>query len=174
MPTPTEIRDAFKAFDKNKDGVISRDEMIEFLTRGSGMPAAEAGAKFDEVDKNGDGSLSIEEFVSAWATVKEAAPIYLHLELAKQLFETIDANLSGSVDATELQKGLGNVDGSAQMFAWFDSIGKADGVITVVEFIPGIMAMYQGCTPDEITAKLKERIAKSRSIMAASAMAYGS
>ena len=174
MATPKGIRDAFRAFDKDHDGKISRAEMVEYLTRGNAnMTEAQAGAKFDEVDANGDGEVSCEEFVKAWSSVKEAAPVYTHIELATELFAVMDVNMSGSVDAAELRKGLGAVEGSHEMFAWMDSRGDADGVVSLAEFIPGLLTMYQSSTPAETTTRLRESIAKSRSIIAAAQLAYG-
>ena len=75
MPSPLtigEAKKAFKAFDTDGDGKLTKDELKEALTRpGGGKPLSD-----DEVEKfiskfdaDGDGSLQITEFIKAW--VKE-------------------------------------------------------------------------------------------------------
>jgi len=70
MPTRDELVKAFKAFDTDKSGTLSADELVSILTRASGgapMPKAEAEALIKTVDINGDGVLDLEEFCTLMA-----------------------------------------------------------------------------------------------------------
>ena len=67
-----ELIKAFNAFDLNKDGVVSEEELIRILMRPTedGNQLDKETAKsminsFESYDKNGDGVLSIEEFATA-------------------------------------------------------------------------------------------------------------
>ncbi|HEV7914656.1 MAG TPA: EF-hand domain-containing protein [Albitalea sp.] len=53
------VESAFSKADANADGKLTKDEAAK-------LPAI--GNKFDELDKNKDGTLSIEEFAAGFAT----------------------------------------------------------------------------------------------------------
>ena len=85
MPTESEIRAAFRLFDKDGSGTLSPDELKAILTRdlhhvapvrSSWMGAApfneaQIDAFVKEHDTNGDGALSMDEFSRAWATLNK-------------------------------------------------------------------------------------------------------
>lgn len=57
-----ELRDAFKVFDTDGSGSISRDELKRLMTQlGQNLSEAELDAMMDEVDTDGDGEISFEE-----------------------------------------------------------------------------------------------------------------
>lgn len=55
---------AFKMFDKDGSGIISSDEIKEVLGFGNDLTAEAVDKIVKEVDKNGDGEISFEEFVT--------------------------------------------------------------------------------------------------------------
>ena len=57
------IKLAFKAFDADDDGLLSEPELFGFLAR-SGHSDVDVARAFAEADKNRDGKLSFEEFLS--------------------------------------------------------------------------------------------------------------
>ncbi|TVY53042.1 Calmodulin [Lachnellula cervina] len=60
-----EMRNAFRVFDKDNSGTISADEIATVMaTFGQNLSKDEVQFMVEEVDKNGDGAIDYEEFVS--------------------------------------------------------------------------------------------------------------
>jgi calmodulin len=60
-----EIRDAFNTFDRNGDGLVSIDELLQVMGMlGEAMTREEAEASLQRADSDGDGQLTYEEFVA--------------------------------------------------------------------------------------------------------------
>ena len=58
-----ELRDAFAVFDTDKSGSIDRKELKRLMKKlGQTLTEGELDAMMDEVDENGDGEISFEEF----------------------------------------------------------------------------------------------------------------
>jgi calmodulin len=58
-----ELRDAFRVFDTDNSGSIDRKELKRLMKKlGQALSDAELDAMMDEVDTNGDGQISFEEF----------------------------------------------------------------------------------------------------------------
>lgn len=74
----------FERFDLNKDGAIDRDE------------AAIAADPFKRADKDGDGKLTLEEM--------QAEAVERATARAARMYERLDANDDGVVDAEEMEK----------------------------------------------------------------------
>jgi len=69
LTTNDKLQAAFKMFDKDGSGVISTDEIKEVLGFGGNMDKAAIDTIMKQVDENGDGQISFEEFVSMMKTV---------------------------------------------------------------------------------------------------------
>ena len=68
LPSRDEAIEAFKTFDADGSGTLTLDELAGVFTRpGGGAPLTEAESRafISKHDTNGDGLLSIEEFVDA-------------------------------------------------------------------------------------------------------------
>ncbi len=60
-----EMREAFDAFDRNRDGLVSIDELLQVMGMlGEKMTREEAEASLRQGDSDGDGQLTYEEFVA--------------------------------------------------------------------------------------------------------------
>ena len=61
------LRQVFSQLDTNADGRIDRAEFRELLaTLGSSLSAAEADAAFADIDRNGNGSIDVDELALWW------------------------------------------------------------------------------------------------------------
>ena len=82
-----EIKAAFRKFDTNGDGFLTKDEIVGVLTRpGGGAPLteAEAEAYIARYDTDQDGKLSIDEFAAATAVRYNWTTEGLRATVAKQ------------------------------------------------------------------------------------------
>ena len=72
VPGPEgEIRDAFAAFDKNGDGLVSIEELLKLMDQiGEDMSHAEAEDALRRGDTDGDGQLSFDEFIAFMLSVR--------------------------------------------------------------------------------------------------------
>jgi Ca2+-binding EF-hand superfamily protein len=60
-----ELREAFDVFDRNRDGLVSIDELLQVMGRlGEEMSREEAEASLRRGDSDGDGQLTYEEFIA--------------------------------------------------------------------------------------------------------------
>ncbi|KAF1345104.1 putative calmodulin [Delphinella strobiligena] len=62
--TDSELREAFRIFDRDGSGTINADELRDVMKAlGEDLSSAEIDEMIKEADKNGDGSIDYEEFV---------------------------------------------------------------------------------------------------------------
>ena len=66
-----EIREAFNAFDRNGDGLVSIEELLKLMVQiGEDMTREEAEDALRRADMDGDGQLSFDEFIAFMLSVK--------------------------------------------------------------------------------------------------------
>ena len=72
VPGPqSEIRDAFDAFDKNRDGLVSIEELLTLMDQiGETLSREEAEDALRRGDTDGDGQLSFDEFIAFMLSVR--------------------------------------------------------------------------------------------------------
>jgi calcium-dependent protein kinase len=129
-----ELQRAFKALDKNSDGKLSRDELIEGYRQTLGDLAEEEVDKIMRVaDADGSGEIDYSEFVVATMDKRKL----LSNEKLEAAFNLFDKDNSGSISAVEIKEVLGvgkNIDEKI----WNDIItevdGNGDGEISFTEF----------------------------------------
>ena len=142
-----EIKAVFAKMDKNKDGLISKEEM-----RVSGLNDQEVDAIFKLGDSNNDGEIDIDEFItvmcpSASSVVFKISKTFKSQECAMQAFKKMDANNDGKISKQEMTN-AGLADGSKinhievdAIFALGDVDG--DGEIDLEEFL-AVMTPHAG------------------------------
>lgn len=70
-----ELRDAFAVFDSDGSGSIDRKELKRLMKKlGQALTEAELDAMMDEVDTNGDGEISFEEFKAMMVRTSNTQP----------------------------------------------------------------------------------------------------
>jgi Ca2+-binding EF-hand superfamily protein len=127
----THVRDMFARFDTNRDGYLTKpeaqaghqamagDKRAKFARRLAERGAArpDRGAMFDRLDRNRDGAISRQEFMSAQPQIHERRKIVMRhgpdgagrphqmrmhgMKMGGRLFETADANRDGRVTLQE-------------------------------------------------------------------------
>ena len=71
LTTNDKLQAAFKMFDKDGSGVISASEIKEVLGFGGNLDNNAIDAIIKQVDENGDGEISFEEFVAMMKKIGE-------------------------------------------------------------------------------------------------------
>jgi len=130
-----ELKEAFKIFDKDGDGKITVDE-VENLLKSLGERATRADAleMIAKVDKNNDGTIDFEEFVTLMASAKSSPD-----EEMLAAFKVFDEDGSGTITIDELRKVMRKLgekvteDQLKEMIKAADTNG--DGLIDYSEFV---------------------------------------
>jgi Ca2+-binding EF-hand superfamily protein len=92
-----DLREIFRDFDLNHDGKIQKHELREVMIRmGQSPTEEELTAMFNTADKDNDGNIDFEEFM----TIARANPLSLSL---KAVFEELDVDGDGHITRSELR-----------------------------------------------------------------------
>lgn len=140
-----DLRRVFSTFDKNGDGLISKQEMRESFDKlRLCVGEEELASTIRTVDVNGDGYVDFEEFVSMYESIigkrgEEEKADHEDADLA-EAFGVFDENGDGLITVEELQsvlKSLGLQEGRAfgeckKMIQKVDKDG--DGMVNYMEF----------------------------------------
>jgi calcium-dependent protein kinase len=130
-----ELSRTFSVIDKNKDGKLSQDELLEAYTHQMGKEAAIEEVKkiMQKVDFNHSGYIDFTEFITA-CSAKEKLLSKENIEAA---FRILDADNSGKIIASELNEFL-SYDTNVKKEVWDDLIREVDqngdGEIDIEEF----------------------------------------
>merc|ERR1711894_509549 len=95
----TELREAFKLFDADGDGMISADELKTLITKVGGEMA-------DAEDKDGNEGIDFEEFAQLWTALHGAEEGKMRDEFAK-----LDTDKSGYITKDEMVTVISSVPG---------------------------------------------------------------
>jgi len=148
------VNSIFDAIDADKSGEIDPTELMLHLL-GVGQEHESVSALFKVLDKDGNGSISREEFIAGFdkLTVAESSEVVLKAKLnlsdeeyaeLKADFDEIDTNKSGSVDVNEVRTLLtkernGTAPTEAEVEEMMTSFDKgADGQVTLVEYLAAL------------------------------------
>jgi len=133
----SEFREAFSLFDKDGDGSITTVELGTVMrSLGQNPTEIELQDMINEVDSDGDGTLSFEEFLQMMAS--KLAGEDDEDELA-QAFKVFDKDGSGTISADELRtvmKSLGENLSNSEIDAMISEADvDGDGQISFPEFV---------------------------------------
>merc|ERR1711874_17246 len=71
MADNVELKEAFKLFDMDGDGMITKDELRKLVEKvGGSMTEGEAKGLINQADKDGNESIDFSEFSKLWAAIK--------------------------------------------------------------------------------------------------------
>ena len=130
-----DVNETFEGLDKNKNGKIEKNELFalfEQLAAGGKVDAEEVDKVYKQLDVNGDGTVSKEEFIM-WYTGSETR---IRDDIAK-IFKELDTNGSGTITKDELQQMLNKLGHhpSADSLASIEAeINQTEGEINLGDF----------------------------------------
>ena len=129
------LREVFKSIDKDGDGKLSIDELVEQYSHTMEIEEAKKEAEriMKEIDSDSNGFIDYSEFLRANLDIRKL----LSRNNLKQAFKMFDKDSSGSISANELKKVLQgdmNIDDSVwqEIIQLVDQNG--DGEIDLNEF----------------------------------------
>ena len=143
-----ELSRAFKALDKNSDGKLSREELIEGYSKIMGELAAEE--QVDNImkiaDADGSGEIDYSEFVVATINKRKL----LSDEKLEAAFKLFDKDGSGSISSEEVKEVLGigkNIDEKLWNEIILEVDANGDGEISFEEFKYMMQKLLNDDTP---------------------------
>jgi len=93
-----ELKEAFKLFDIDGDGVITIDELKSLVSKvGGDMSEAEAKALIDVADKDGNMGIDFSEFAKLWESLHGEGEAQIRKDFAK-----LDTDNSGFITKEEM------------------------------------------------------------------------
>ena len=128
-----EMLDLFQQFDKNGDGVLSKEEIMEGYKAYLGEVEAEKEAEriMNEVDMDQSGTIDYNEFVLAAMNRQKV----LNKEKLEATFKMFDKDGNGKISADEIRSILGNTNDKGALEAIVKEVdANGDGEISLVEF----------------------------------------
>ena len=140
-----DVRAAFKRFDSNGDGALSKPELAAALkSSGHSYSEVEVDAIFSLGDTDGDGEVSLQEFVdlmspSSSEVLAKLRRNFKSIANVKETFKKIDSNNDGLLSKQEMLNSPGCKFDSEEVDAIF-KLGdiNGDGELDMGEFI-GLM-----------------------------------
>lgn len=130
------LRELFNELDTDHSGSIDKNEMTPVLNM-CAIPLELTPVIFKICDKNGDGSITFDEFCNflvSYAAIGEDPKV-----LYKLVFETLDEDHSGHLDKDEIVEALAlfgieiTKEEAANAISQFDKDG--DGLVSLQEFL---------------------------------------
>ena len=127
------LLEIFQSFDTNKDGVLSKREILNGYK--AIMPFDDATKEVEKimntVDLDGNGTIDYNEFVLATINKKKL----LDKEKLEQTFKLFDKDGNGFISKEEIEEVLGTYIDSNELNKLFKEVDKnGDGQISLVEF----------------------------------------
>merc|ERR1719342_366348 len=162
------VRQAFKQFDTDNDGAITRQEVIQGMkVSGRDFTSEEIDTLFVLADRDGDGQIDFPEFAlimipSAPERISKLRRKFNNKSAVESAFKSFDTNNDGAIDSKELNAGLKKTGISLTdqeietIFAVADLDG--DGQIDMGEFSK--LLGVGGCSPPNTGVNMSATVAK--------------
>merc|ERR1739842_43726 len=100
MADTVELQEAFKLFDMDGDGMITKDELKKLVEKvGGKMTEGEAKGLIHQADKDGNESIDFSEFSKLWAAIKGEGEGESEIRAE---FGKLDADNSGFITKDEM------------------------------------------------------------------------
>merc|ERR1719309_1788508 len=166
------VRQAFKQFDTDNDGAISRQEVIQGMkVSGRDFTSEEIDTLFVLADRDGDGQIDFPEFAlimipSAPERISKLKKKFNNKTAVESAFKSFDTNNDGAIDSKELNAGLKKTGISLTdqeietIFAVADVDG--DGQIDMGEFSK--LLGVGGCSAPNTGVNMSATVAKFRGL----------
>merc|ERR1719309_1777953 len=166
------VRQAFKQFDTDNDGAISRQEVVQGMkVSGRDFTSEEIDTLFVLADRDGDGQIDFPEFAlimipSAPERISKLKKKFNNKTAVESAFKSFDTNNDGAIDSKELNAGLKKTGISLTdqeietIFAVADVDG--DGQIDIGEFSK--LLGVGGCSPSNTGVNMSATVAKFRGL----------
>ena len=140
--TMNDVKAAFKRFDRNGDGALSKEELSAAMkSSGDSYSDVEVNAIFSLGDVDGDGEITLEEFItlmspSSSAIIQRLRKSFKNLNDVKAAFKKIDLDNDGLLSKKEMMQSSGSKYDSEEVDSIF-ALGdvNGDGEIDMGEFI---------------------------------------
>ena len=140
--TLNDVKAAFKRFDRNGDGALSKEELSAAMkSSGDSYSEVEVNAIFSLGDVDGDGEITLEEFItlmspSASSIILRLRKSFNNLNDVKAAFKRIDSNNDGLLSKAEMMQSTGSKYDKEEIDSIF-TLGdvNGDGEIDMGEFI---------------------------------------
>merc|ERR1712106_1008865 len=132
-----DVKAAFRRFDSDGDGHISRTELRQAM---SSFSEAEVDSVFALGDKDQSGGIDYQEFIgmmmpNSTTVLKRVASQFNSIKAVKDGFKRIDNNGDGAISRQELKQGMHLSDEELDVVFALGDIDQ-DGEISMAEFIP--------------------------------------
>lgn len=137
------LRETFELMDKDHDGVLSKQELVNGMIKIHGNKAFlndQIDEMLENIDLNGNGVIDYSEFVTATADYQKLCTE----KNLKQAFEKFDLDGNGQISFEELQEVLGGEEDDDDIKALIKAVDKnGDGQINFEEFKDMMITLYR-------------------------------
>merc|ERR1712038_1167377 len=104
MADNVELMEAFKLFDMDGDGMITKDELRKLVEKvGGSMTEGESKGLIHQADKDGNESIDFSEFSKLWAAIKGEGE-------GEKEFRKLDVDNSGYITKDEMMTVITDCD----------------------------------------------------------------
>lgn len=136
------LQKAFREFDKNGDGVLEKEELVEGYIR-MGMKRVDAVSAVEDVmkkiDINNNGTIDFSEFLMANLTKEET----LSNDKLREAFKIFDKDGNGQITIDEFKEVLGDDDSESLWVVLNEADKNGDGQISFPEFKSMVISMFK-------------------------------